>query len=89
MASPERPKNWENETVRIGIGNKSEVQFRNDKVTVFAVRARKLGNGSIRRDFLVMWQERTPDGKRISKRVFIGQHGNSWTLEAARPEAVR
>jgi integrase len=74
---------------KIDLGNKSEVQYRDDKVTGFAVRARKLSTGSIRRDFLVMWQERTPSGKRISKRVFIGQHGNPWTLEAARAEAVR
>jgi integrase len=79
----------ESALAKIELGNKSEVQYRDDKVTGFAVRARKLGNGSIRRDFLVMWQERAPNGKRISKKFFIGQHGNPWTLEAARAEAVR
>jgi integrase len=79
----------ESALAKMELGAKAEVQYRDDKVTGFAVRVRRLRDGGVRRDFLVMWQERTPAGKRTSKRVFIGQHGNPWTLDAARAEAVR
>jgi len=79
----------ETAVAKLDPGAKGEVLFRDSRLAGFAVRARRLADGAIRRDFLVSWQYRNGEGKRVSRRVFIGQHGNPWTADAARAEATR
>lgn len=73
---------------RIDPGDRSEVYARDDKLTGFAVRARRLKDGKVKRSFLVMYQERV-DGKRQMRKAFIGDWQDPWTEAAARKEAGR
>jgi len=69
-------------------GDKAEVYVRDSKLTGFAVRARRMADGKIKRTFLVIYQERI-DGRRRTRKAFIGDWGDPWLEKDARREAER
>jgi integrase len=78
----------ENSLLKMQPGDSGEKYFRDDKLTGYAVRVRRMADGKLKRTFAVMYQERR-DGKRKTVKAFIGDHGDPWTEAAARKEAAR
>jgi len=73
---------------KIQPGEKPEIYVRDDKLTGFAIRARRMADQKIKRSFLVIFQERVGD-KRKTTKVFIGDWKDPWSEIQARVEAQK
>ena len=73
---------------KIHPGERQEVYVRDSRLTGYAVRARRMADGSIKRTFLAVYQQ-TVDGRRRTYKSFIGDWRDPWTEAEARKEAQR
>ncbi len=71
---------------KIDPGEKHEVYVRDDKLTGFALRARRMADGRVKRSFLVIYQERV-EGTRKTVKAFIGEWKDPWREAEAREQA--
>jgi integrase len=78
----------ETSIAKIDPGEKQEVYVRDDKLTGFAVRARRMAGGNIKRTFLVVHQERKGASRKTIK-AFIGDWKDPWSEGEARSEATK
>ncbi len=82
----------ETSLLKMDPGEKRERYFRDEKLTGYCVRARRLADGSVKRTFLVMFQQRQYEsgiGVRKTIKAFIGDWRDPWTEFEARAEARR
>jgi integrase len=73
---------------RFRLGDKMETIVRDSRLTGFALRARRLADGSISKSYLVIVEGRAEDGVRKRRKIIIGDSGK-FTADAAREVAAQ
>jgi integrase len=72
---------------RFSLRGRKEAILRDSQLTGFAIRFRRLEDGSVSIGFFVIAETRAADGKRGRRKFVIGNHP-TWTADVARAEAA-